>query len=132
MALLPAGWATHKKCRQGSCSAPHHFRCTTRMQRLNSSVTCGVNLLWRRMRWERHICNDLLSLHYKIPYFMFQILKYAALQIDNSNQLNMIQGCSQDFELFGLKTDWIFKKTGKVSSCSAYNFTSIMEMSCGN
>ena len=38
----------------------------------------------------------------------------------------------QDFELFGQKTESNFKKTGKVCSCSVYNFTFIMENSCGN
>ena len=37
-------------------------------------------------------------------------------------------GCPQDFELFGLETEKIFKKAGNVSSCLAYKFTSIMEI----
>ena len=48
------------------------------------------------------------------------------------NQLYMVQGCPQDSELFVLKTEIIFKKTVKVSSCSTYNVTFIMEMTSGN
>ena len=40
----------------------------------------------------------------------------------------MVQGCPQDFELFGLKTETILKKTGNVSSSLAYKFTLIMEI----